>query len=157
MLCVVVVCRGRICFHTHLSRSFLPVHCTLSLFDMHIALRHLPFLPWVPPAISNKLMVMDVMRHRPICLRKRERVGVIYDLLTQCTHNGFPVIDQHPSDPDTNRFVVSQCVCVCVCVCVVFRTKSPSEYPQILLWLHLEAPLDVSPENESLLRQRTYT
>jgi hypothetical protein len=78
-------------------------------------------------------------------------VGVIYDLLTQCTHNGFPVIDQHPSDPDTNRFVICVRVRVCACVCI----NSPSEYicPQILLWLHLEAPLDVSPENESLLRQ----
>ena len=82
-----------------------------SVYDIHLKLRHLPFLPWDPPKVASRLRVRDVMRHHPICLRKCERAGVVYDLLKSCTHNGFPVIEKHPRQPDSNRWVRA-CCCI---------------------------------------------
>mmetsp|Transcript_31009 Transcript_31009/g.40954 ORF Transcript_31009/g.40954 Transcript_31009/m.40954 type:complete len:814 (+) Transcript_31009:234-2675(+) len=66
-----------------------------SLYDMHIHMRHVPFLEEEAPFMArmndmcaNQIMSVDVK-----CLRPVEKVGVIYDLLTDCSHNCFPVVD----------------------------------------------------------------
>ena len=42
------------------------------------------------------LRVKHVMTRHPKCLRTVERAGVIFDILTNTTHNGFPVIVKDP-------------------------------------------------------------
>ncbi|OQR94244.1 Chloride Channel (ClC) Family [Achlya hypogyna] len=67
------------------------------IYDIHIHLRHIPFLDWDPPVQGSRLRVKHVMTRHPKCLRTVERAGTIYDLLCHTTHNGFPVVVEDPT------------------------------------------------------------
>ncbi|KDO24809.1 hypothetical protein SPRG_09642 [Saprolegnia parasitica CBS 223.65] len=67
------------------------------IYDIHIHLRHIPFLDWDPPLQGSHLRVKHVMTRHPKCLRTVERAGAIYDLLCHTTHNGFPVVVEDPT------------------------------------------------------------
>lgn len=62
------------------------------MYDIHIHLRHWPFLQWNPPVLGTFLRVKHVMAARPKTFRIIERAGVIYDTLLHTTHHGFPVV-----------------------------------------------------------------
>ncbi|XP_055991198.1 H(+)/Cl(-) exchange transporter 7 [Sorex fumeus] len=64
------------------------------LYDMHIQLQSVPFLHWEAPVTSHALTAREVMSTPVTCLRRREKVGVIVDVLSDTTsnHNGFPVV-----------------------------------------------------------------
>ncbi|XP_010595736.2 H(+)/Cl(-) exchange transporter 7 isoform X2 [Loxodonta africana] len=65
------------------------------LYDMHIQLQSVPFLHWEAPVTSHSLTAREVMSTPVTCLRRREKVGVIVDVLSNpaSNHNGFPVVD----------------------------------------------------------------
>jgi chloride channel 7 len=65
------------------------------LYDIHIHLKHIPFLePDVPPiAERNEIVAGQVMSTEVKCLRPVERAGVVYDLLRSCSHGTFPIVD----------------------------------------------------------------
>uniref|UniRef100_F7CK26 H(+)/Cl(-) exchange transporter 7 n=1 Tax=Equus caballus TaxID=9796 RepID=F7CK26_HORSE len=65
------------------------------LYDMHIQLQSVPFLHWEAPVTSHSLTAREVMSTPVTCLRRREKVGVIVDVLSSTTsnHNGFPVVE----------------------------------------------------------------
>ncbi|XP_040315408.1 H(+)/Cl(-) exchange transporter 7 isoform X2 [Herpailurus yagouaroundi] len=65
------------------------------LYDMHIQLQSVPFLHWEAPVTSHSLTAREVMSTPVVCLRRREKVGVIVDILsnTASNHNGFPVVE----------------------------------------------------------------
>uniref|UniRef100_A0A8D0WG86 Chloride channel protein n=2 Tax=Sus scrofa TaxID=9823 RepID=A0A8D0WG86_PIG len=65
------------------------------LYDMHIQLQSVPFLHWEAPVTSHSLTAREVMSAPVTCLRRREKVGVIVDVLSSSAsnHNGFPVVD----------------------------------------------------------------
>ncbi|XP_036135165.1 H(+)/Cl(-) exchange transporter 7 isoform X3 [Molossus molossus] len=65
------------------------------LYDMHIQLQSVPFLHWEAPVTSHSLTAREVMSTPVTCLRRREKVGVIVDVLsnTASNHNGFPVVE----------------------------------------------------------------
>uniref|UniRef100_A0A452V7N8 Chloride channel protein n=1 Tax=Ursus maritimus TaxID=29073 RepID=A0A452V7N8_URSMA len=65
------------------------------LYDMHIQLQSVPFLHWEAPVTSHSLTAREVMSTPVTCLRRREKVGVIVDILsnTASNHNGFPVVE----------------------------------------------------------------
>ncbi|KAK2503438.1 hypothetical protein MC885_013259 [Smutsia gigantea] len=74
--------------------------CTMAvspqgLYDMHIQLQSVPFLHWEAPVTSHSLTAREVMSTPVTCLRRREKVGVIVDVLscTASNHNGFPVVE----------------------------------------------------------------
>ncbi|KAH9104375.1 hypothetical protein AeMF1_019531 [Aphanomyces euteiches] len=67
------------------------------IYDIHIHLRHLPFLDWDPPVEGLRMRVKHVMTRHPKCLRTVERAGLIWDYLCLTTHNGFPVIVDDPT------------------------------------------------------------
>ncbi|XP_072871108.1 H(+)/Cl(-) exchange transporter 7 isoform X1 [Chlorocebus sabaeus] len=69
------------------------------LYDMHIQLQSVPFLHWEAPVTSHSLTAREVMSTPVTCLRRREKVGVIVDVLsdTASNHNGFPVVE-HADD-----------------------------------------------------------
>ena len=48
------------------------------IYDLHIHLRHLPFLDWDPPFQGSLLRVKHVMTRNPKCLRTVERAGRSY-------------------------------------------------------------------------------
>ncbi|KAF6123655.1 chloride voltage-gated channel 7 [Phyllostomus discolor] len=62
---------------------------------MHIQLQSVPFLHWEAPVTSHSLTAREVMSTPVTCLRRREKVGVIVDVLssTASNHNGFPVVE----------------------------------------------------------------
>ncbi|XP_025732857.1 H(+)/Cl(-) exchange transporter 7 isoform X1 [Callorhinus ursinus] len=65
------------------------------LYDMHIQLQSVPFLHWEAPVTSHSLTAREVMSTPVTCLRRREKVGIIVDILsnTASNHNGFPVVE----------------------------------------------------------------
>jgi chloride channel 7 len=65
------------------------------LYDIHIHLKHIPFMePEVPPvAERNEIVAGQVMSAEVKCLRPVERAGVVYDLLRSCQHGTFPIVD----------------------------------------------------------------
>ncbi|XP_060028631.1 H(+)/Cl(-) exchange transporter 7 isoform X3 [Erinaceus europaeus] len=65
------------------------------LYDMHIQLQSVPFLHWEAPVTSHSLTAREVMSTPVTCLRQKEKVGVIVDVLsnTASNHNGFPVVE----------------------------------------------------------------
>ncbi|XP_054956584.2 H(+)/Cl(-) exchange transporter 7 isoform X1 [Pan paniscus] len=74
------------------------------LYDMHIQLQSVPFLHWEAPVTSHSLTAREVMSTPVTCLRWREKVGVIVDVLsdTASNHNGFPVVE-HADDTQPAR------------------------------------------------------
>jgi chloride channel 7 len=75
-----------------------------SLFAIHIKLKNLPFLQWSPPEMACNLPVKLIMHSDPICFERHVNVGVAYDLLNSCTHNGFPVTEKHPFIPSVEKY-----------------------------------------------------
>uniref|UniRef100_A0A2K5UZ73 Chloride voltage-gated channel 7 n=1 Tax=Macaca fascicularis TaxID=9541 RepID=A0A2K5UZ73_MACFA len=80
------------------------------LYDMHIQLQSVPFLHWEAPVTSHSLTAREVMSTPVTCLRRREKVGVIVDVLsdTASNHNGFPVVE-HADDTQPARGPWSVC------------------------------------------------
>ncbi|XP_077305599.1 H(+)/Cl(-) exchange transporter 7 [Lithobates pipiens] len=71
------------------------------LYDLHIKLQSVPFLHWEAPSTSHSLTAREVMSTPVTCLRRREKVGVIVDILSDTTsnHNGFPVVENNSEKP----------------------------------------------------------
>ena len=65
------------------------------LYDIHIHLKKIPFLEAdVPPiAERNEMVAGQVMSTEVKCLRPVEKAGVVYDLLLNCSHGTFPIVD----------------------------------------------------------------
>ncbi|MEE6497607.1 hypothetical protein FKM82_002785 [Ascaphus truei] len=67
------------------------------LYDIHIKLQSVPFLHWEAPVTSYSITAREVMSTPVTCLRRREKVGIIVDILseTSSNHNGFPVVENN--------------------------------------------------------------
>ncbi|KAJ0409404.1 hypothetical protein P43SY_002294 [Pythium insidiosum] len=62
------------------------------LYDIHIHLKHLPFLEFDPPYYARYLRVENIMSKNAVTVPYIARVGEIYDILKNCNHGGFPVV-----------------------------------------------------------------
>jgi chloride channel 7 len=69
------------------------------LYDIHIKLKGIPFLEPEVPSIAEKyeIVASQVMCTDVKCLRPIERAGVVYDLLRNCSHGTFPIVDSDDS------------------------------------------------------------
>ncbi|XP_053550619.1 H(+)/Cl(-) exchange transporter 7 [Bombina bombina] len=67
------------------------------LYDLHIKLQSVPFLHWEAPVTSHSLIAREVMSTPVTCLRRREKVGIVVDILsdTSSNHNGFPIVENN--------------------------------------------------------------
>lgn len=65
------------------------------LYDIHIHLKHIPFLEPDVPTIAERheIVAGQVMSTEVKCLRPVERVGIVYDLLKNVSHGNFPIVD----------------------------------------------------------------
>ena len=65
------------------------------LYDIHIHLKHIPFLEPEVPTIAERheIVAGQVMSTEVKCLRPVERVGIVYDLLKNAPHGNFPIVD----------------------------------------------------------------
>ncbi|RHY32271.1 hypothetical protein DYB32_002913 [Aphanomyces invadans] len=64
------------------------------LYDIHIHLKHLPFLEFDPPYYARYLRVYNIMGSNVIQLAHISRAGDIYDILKRTCHSGFPVVNE---------------------------------------------------------------
>lgn len=65
------------------------------LYDIHIHLKHIPFMEPEVPTIAERheIVAGQVMSTEVKCLRPVERVGIVYDLLKNAKHANFPIVD----------------------------------------------------------------
>ncbi|XP_063286772.1 H(+)/Cl(-) exchange transporter 7 isoform X2 [Pelobates fuscus] len=75
------------------------------LYDLHIKLQSVPFLHWEAPVTSHSLTAREVMSTPVTCLHRREKVGIVVDILsnTASNHNGFPVIENNGETGQPSR------------------------------------------------------
>lgn len=72
------------------------------IYDTQIAVSGVPMLGWRVERPKRCLKAMRIMSSPPVCIRLRERVSVIVEILKNCSHNGFPIVDQidgHSNSP----------------------------------------------------------
>lgn len=70
------------------------------IYDSQIAVSKVPMLGWRVERSKRGLKAIEIMSAPPICIRLCEKVNVIVDILRNCSHNGFPIVDG--IDPRTN-------------------------------------------------------
>lgn len=65
------------------------------MYDMHIALKELPFLEGALKTLGllNYHPIAEFMSHPVVCLNEINKVSTVYEMLSK-THNGFPVVDK---------------------------------------------------------------
>ncbi|XP_047995343.1 H(+)/Cl(-) exchange transporter 7 [Leguminivora glycinivorella] len=68
------------------------------IYDIHIQLAGVPFLPWEPPPLAHNVYASEVMSHPVFTLRTIENVGHVVELLKLVSYNGFPVVDPPLAD-----------------------------------------------------------
>ena len=64
-----------------------------SIYDSHIHLSSVPFLPWEPPSTSSTVYASEIMSSPVVTLRVVEKVKTLVEILQNTSHNGFPVVD----------------------------------------------------------------
>ncbi|OQR83573.1 Chloride Channel (ClC) Family [Achlya hypogyna] len=62
------------------------------LYDIHIHLKHLPFLEFDPPFYARYLRVANIMGAPVVSLDHISKAGAIYDILRSTAHSGFAVV-----------------------------------------------------------------
>eukprot|EP01127_Copromyxa_protea_P018292 TRINITY_DN5718_c0_g1_i3.p1 TRINITY_DN5718_c0_g1~~TRINITY_DN5718_c0_g1_i3.p1 ORF type:complete len:610 (+),score=113.52 TRINITY_DN5718_c0_g1_i3:11-1840(+) len=64
------------------------------LYDIHIHLKQIPILEWDGPLVLRKFTAQHVMSQPVITFNRVENVGRIYSILSNTTHNGFPIVNK---------------------------------------------------------------
>lgn len=80
---------------TLMSARFVGNVFNEGLYDIHIHLKHIPFLEPEVPTIAERheIVAGQVMSTEVKCLRPVERVAIVYDLLKSVPHGNFPIVD----------------------------------------------------------------
>jgi chloride channel 7 len=67
------------------------------MYDMHIALKELPFLEGSLKTLGllNYHPIVELMAQPVITLNEINKVGIVYKILSTKSHNGFPVVDKN--------------------------------------------------------------
>lgn len=63
------------------------------IYDTQIAVSKVPMLPWRVKRSIRCLKALEIMSKPPVCIKLREKVGYIVQILKTYSHNGFPVVD----------------------------------------------------------------
>ena len=64
----------------------------ISLYDLHVELKSIPFVESQPAAHHALLQAREVMVSPVVTLNERETVRTLLETLAKCKHNGFPVV-----------------------------------------------------------------
>ena len=65
----------------------------ISLYDMHIELKCIPFVENNPPVLMESMNADEVMSKPVVTLRAVETIGRVVEVLKTTAHNGFPIIE----------------------------------------------------------------
>ncbi|XP_055385312.1 H(+)/Cl(-) exchange transporter 7 [Condylostylus longicornis] len=72
------------------------------IYDSHIKVNHVPMLTWDPPKIFDGVNAEEIMSRNVVCFNMKEKARHIYEVLKNCKHNGFPVVEKIDGDNRTN-------------------------------------------------------
>ncbi|KNC49172.1 chloride channel 7 [Thecamonas trahens ATCC 50062] len=108
----------------------------ISLYDLHVELKCIPFVENNPPAGLERLTARDIMVTPLVTLPHLVTVGAVYDVLVSTSHNGFPVVAHRASAPAPQQLLAPP--------------SSPSSSDPRLVGIILRSHL------LSLLRHRTF-
>jgi CBS domain-containing protein len=64
----------------------------ISLYDMHVEFKCIPFVEDLPPTGMEHLVAADVMSTNVVTFAEIEPAHEVYARLCSCKHNGFPVV-----------------------------------------------------------------
>lgn len=64
------------------------------IYDTQIKHNNVPMLPWHPSPKHLNLKACTIMNSPVVCVRLKENVSYIYDILQKTAYNGFPVVDE---------------------------------------------------------------
>jgi chloride channel 7 len=70
------------------------------IYDTQIKCSGVPILAWHTPIKKINMKAKQIMSEEVVCVRMRENVDYIVEILRTTSHNGFPVVDQVD---ETNR------------------------------------------------------
>ena len=65
----------------------------ISLYDMHVEFKCIPFVEDLPPSGMEQLVASDVMSTNLVSFAEIEPARDVYQRLCSCKHNGFPVVN----------------------------------------------------------------
>ena len=77
---------------TLMSARWVGNYFNEGIYDIHVHLKHLPFLEFDPPFCSKYLRVQNIMTKKPVCLDCIVQVRTVYNVLRSNQHNAFPVV-----------------------------------------------------------------
>jgi CBS domain-containing protein len=66
----------------------------ISLYDMHVEFKCIPFVEDLPPTGMEHLVAADVMSTNVVTFAEIEPAQEVYARLSSCKHNGFPVVSK---------------------------------------------------------------
>jgi hypothetical protein len=67
-------------------------HFNISLYDMHVEFKCIPFVEDLPPRGMEQLVAADVMSTNVVMFHEIMAAREVYTRLLSCGHNGFPVV-----------------------------------------------------------------
>lgn len=70
-------------------------HFNVGIYDIHIHLKKIPMLEEKAEHIARRLLVTDVMTKDVVCLPSVVRLSSLVEILEDCSHNGFPVVEEY--------------------------------------------------------------
>ena len=70
----------------------------ISLYDLHVEVMHVPYVECQPPTAMMHLPAGATMSSPAICFSAVSQVREIYDTLSSCKHNGFPITQNDNGD-----------------------------------------------------------
>lgn len=78
---------------TLISAKWMGDYFNEGIYDIQIKVSNIPMLPWHIGHDLHKLKAMNIMTSNPISITKIVKVSQIVNILKNCSHNGFPVIE----------------------------------------------------------------
>jgi chloride channel 7 len=69
----------------------------ISLYDMHVELKCVPFVEPDPPNAMDGMLTGEIMTQNVVMVNEVATVKEIFEVLTSTTHNGFPVVSNNGS------------------------------------------------------------
>lgn len=74
------------------------------IYDTQIAVSKVPMLGWRVKRPYRCLKAANIMAQSPICIRLKDKVANVVDLLKTYPHNGFPVVDHIDENGNPGHF-----------------------------------------------------
>uniref|UniRef100_A0A1A9WNW2 Chloride channel protein n=1 Tax=Glossina brevipalpis TaxID=37001 RepID=A0A1A9WNW2_9MUSC len=79
---------------TLISAKWVGDYFNEGIYDIQVAVNHVPMMPWEPLPLYRGLKASNIMSSPAICIKLEDKANYIYEILTRYKHNGFPVVEE---------------------------------------------------------------